>query len=117
VKQLEGMGILSETDRDAIAVYSQSYGRWEEAEEFLQKHGTVYPVRDAEGNVERMAVFPQVHIARHLLQAVKAYQQELGMTPSARSGLAAVRRPFESDLDRLNRLARQAEQRDPGDPT
>ena len=34
-----------------------------------------------------MAQFPQVAIARHLLQVLRAYQQEFGLTPAARPRL------------------------------
>ena len=45
----------------------------------------VITVRDEKGNVRCMQQFPQVAIARSLLQVVQSYQQEFGMTPSART--------------------------------
>ena len=82
---LKRMGVLTQVDGDALAGYCQTFARWKAAEEFLVQHGDVYPVRDAGGRVKFMQQFPQVSIARNLLQLLKGFQQELGMTPSARS--------------------------------
>ena len=82
---LREMRILARVDRDALAAYCQTYARWRAAEEFLDQHGEIYPVRDALGNVQRMKLYPQVGIARTLLQVLRSYQQEFGMTPSART--------------------------------
>ena len=79
------MGILTVVDGDALAAYCQTYARWKAAEEFIQQHGEVYPIRDESGRVKYMQQFPQVAIARHNLQLLKSYQQEFGLTPSART--------------------------------
>jgi len=81
------MGILARADRDALTAYCQTYSRWKAAEQFLEKNGEVYPIRDENGNVRCMQQFPQVAISRNLLQVLQRYQQEFGMTPSARTRL------------------------------
>ena len=85
VATLDGMGLLTAADADAIAAYAQTYVRWRKAEEFLERHGEVYPLRDEKGQIRCMQQFPQVAIARGLLQVLRAYQQEFGLTPAARS--------------------------------
>jgi len=85
VPQLKMMGVLASVDRDALVAYCRTYARWKAAEDFLEKHGEVYPIRDEGGKVKCMMQFPQVAIARNLLQTLRAYQQEFGLTPSARS--------------------------------
>jgi len=87
VPLLKLMGILARADRDALTAYCQTYSRWKAAEQFLEKHGEVYPIRDENGNVRCMQQFPQVAISRNLLQVLQRYQQEFGMTPSARTRL------------------------------
>src|SRR5260221_1661848 len=82
---LRAMRILTRVDRDALVAYCQTYARWKAAEEFLVKHGEVYPLRDEHGNVRYMQAFRQVSIARDLLYSLRSYQQEFGMTPSART--------------------------------
>src|SRR5262245_43199844 len=79
------MVVLATADRAALVAYCRTYARWEAAEEFLEKHGEVYPLRDDNGKVKCMIQFPQVAIARNLLLALRSYQQEFGLTPSARS--------------------------------
>ena len=59
--------------------------RWRQAEEFLDQHGMVYPLRDEKGNVRCMQQFPQVSIARNLLLLIRSFLQEFGMTPAART--------------------------------
>ena len=82
---LRVMRILTRVDRDALAAYCQCYARWKEAELFLDKHGAVFPIRDEKGGVRCMLPFPQVAISRSSLQMLQRYQQEFGMTPSART--------------------------------
>ena len=85
VPMLKQMGVLAHVDRDALAMYCQMYARWREAEEFLKEKGAVYVVRTDGGAVKYAAQYPQVGIASNLAKQVRAYQQEFGMTPSARS--------------------------------
>ena len=85
VSELRAMGVLTSVDRHALAAYCQTWARWRAAEEFVMKHGETYAIRDDAGKVRCMQQFPQVAIARNLLLILKAYQQEFGMTPSARS--------------------------------
>ena len=83
--ELKAMRVLTYVDGDALTAYCQTYARWKAAEEFLVKHGEVYPIRDDQGRVKCMQQFPQVAIARNLLLVLKAYQQEFGLTPASRS--------------------------------
>jgi P27 family predicted phage terminase small subunit len=95
------MRLLTRADRDALTVYCQTYARWMAAEIFLQQHGEVYPLRDEKGNVRCMQQFPQVNIARSLLQVVQSYQQEFGMTPSARTRVHEIPGLLQDDDDEL----------------
>lgn len=90
VPQLRAMKVLTLVDADALAAYCHAFARWREAEEFLDKHGLVYPIRDDAGRVKCMQQFPQVAIARNLLLVVRAYQQEFGLTPASRSRIVTA---------------------------
>jgi P27 family predicted phage terminase small subunit len=79
------MKVLTVVDADALAAYCHTYVRWRDAEDFLSKHGMVYPIRDDQGRVKCMQQWPQVSIARNLLLVLRAYQQEFGLTPAARA--------------------------------
>ena len=87
------MKVLTVADGDALAAYCTTYARWQQAEEFIAKHGVAYPIRDDKGQIRFMQPFPQVAIARSLLQLVKTYQQEFGLTPSARTRIEVAEKP------------------------
>jgi P27 family predicted phage terminase small subunit len=93
VPELKAMRVLTYIDGDALAAYCQTFARWRAAEEFIQKHGEAYPLRDDQGRIKCMQQFPQVAISRNLLLVLRAYQQEFGMTPSARSRVAVAPDP------------------------
>ncbi|PYG84798.1 P27 family predicted phage terminase small subunit [Ruminiclostridium sufflavum DSM 19573] len=84
VKQLEQLGILTEVDMAAFAGYCQAYARWKEAEEFITKHGTI--VKTPSGYWQQV---PQVSIAQTYLKIMNRFCEQFGMTPSARSRIAA----------------------------
>ena len=108
VPELKRMGILTVVDGDALAAYCQTYARWKAAEQFIQQHGEVYPIRDDNGRVKYMQQFPQVSVSRNLLQLLKSYQQEFGLTPSARTRIE-VGRPNElEDDEAFRREGREA---------
>ena len=89
VRELAGLNVLTHADRDALAAYCQTFSRWKRAELFLQERGDVYSLKDDKGGVKCLQQFPQVAIARNLAQLVRSYQQEFGLTPSARSRIRA----------------------------
>lgn len=86
--ELERLGLLTIVDGTALAGYCQSYARWREAEEFLEKHGTIFVIKDDEGKPKYMQQVPQVSIAQKSLQAVKSFCAEFGLTPSSRSRMS-----------------------------
>ncbi len=109
VPQLKRMRLLTAADGDALVAYCQTWSRWKRAEEFLEKHGDVYPIRDEVGRVRCMQQFPQVAISRNLAQLLKAYQQEFGLTPSARTRIE-VQDPEEEESESMQ-LRREAFER------
>jgi len=82
---LEGMGILTRIDRNALTRYCQHWSRWKKAEQFIQEHGDTYPIKDDDGKIKCLQQFPQVAIAHRLSLVMTRLEQEFGMTPSARS--------------------------------
>jgi len=118
VPLLKDMGVLARVDRDALTAYCQVFARWKAAEEFLDRHGPVYPLKDERGNIKCMMPFPQVAIARSLLQMLRGYQQEFGLTPSARSRLEVEppREPnaFDEFLERGRQIAGRRARRGAG---
>ena len=78
------LGTLTEMDMAAFAGYCQSYARWKEAEEFIEKHGTI--VKTPSGYWQQV---PQVSIAQTNLKVMLKFCSEFGLTPSFRSRMIA----------------------------
>jgi len=85
IPMLMGMGVLSRIDRNAIIRYCTDLSRWKKLQQFLAKNGEVYPIRDGNGKIKCFAAFPHVSIANKLSLLLTKFEQEFGMTPSART--------------------------------
>lgn len=79
-KELHGLGLLTEVDRTALAVYCQNWQRWCEAEKELEKGGLVTTTEKG-----YMMQNPYVAIANKAAENMKKFLVEFGMTPASRS--------------------------------
>lgn len=86
------MGVVTMVDRAALAAYCQSWGRWVEAEEKLRT--TPMLLKTATGYVQQS---PWLSIANKQLELMGRYMSELGITPAARSRVAALAMPVADD--------------------
>lgn len=82
---LQRLGLLSEIDGDALALYCQTYAQWKVATAKLKQFG---PVIKGKGGYPVMS--PYVTVANRAMAQMKAFLIEFGMTPSSR---ARVRTP------------------------
>lgn len=87
VPMMEGMGVLTKADGNALARYCRLWSRWRKAEDFIDEHGLVYPLKDDAGNVKCVQQWPQVAVAHKLAQQLTRLEQEFGLTPSSRARL------------------------------
>ena len=83
--ELTRLGLLTTIDRDALAADRQIFARWREAEAAIKKSGPVLKGRDG-GPVKS----PFVTIADRALAQLLRYQEQFGMTPSARSRVSTT---------------------------
>lgn len=82
------MRVLTTADVWTFARYCEAFARYLELRQFLASKGsasTVYPVKDADGNVRYMLEIPQAAEYRQLHKMLLALEREFGLTPSARS--------------------------------
>ena len=79
------MRVLTKIDANAHARYCRTWSRWRKAEEFIEKNGEMYPLKDESGRIKYMQQWPQVAISHKLALQLTRLEQEFGMTPSARS--------------------------------
>ena len=82
VRILKPTKLLTEAEADVLAVYCQTYARWVEASEHLEREGMVtllengYPVQSA-----------YMSIVNNCIRTMHRLMGELGLTPAARSRL------------------------------
>nr|WP_296430300.1 phage terminase small subunit P27 family [Roseovarius sp. BRH_c41] len=76
------MGVLSVTDRAALAAYCQAWARWVEAEEHLAKGPAL--IKTPSGYVQQS---PWLTVANKQLEIMGRFMAELGLSPSARARL------------------------------
>jgi P27 family predicted phage terminase small subunit len=90
--ELHRIGLLTLVDVMPLAAYCQSYARWRQAEEAIADMAERDPgtsallVKTADGNARRN---PLVKIAADAAAAMLIYAGHYGMTPVARSRIAA----------------------------
>ncbi len=99
VDKMVELGILTEMDMAAFAGYCQSYARWKEAEEFIEKHGTI--VKTPSGYWQQI---PQVSIAQTNLKVMLKFCSEFGLTPSSRSRMIAGNISQDAAVDEMEFL-------------
>ena len=97
--KMVNLGTLTEMDMAAFAGYCQSYARWKEAEEFIEKHGTI--VKTPSGYWQQV---PQVSIAQTNLKVMLKFCSEFGLTPSSRSRMIAGDVNKEAAIDEMEFL-------------
>jgi P27 family predicted phage terminase small subunit len=100
---LEAMRVLSKVDGAALERYCFILARWRKEAEFIDKHGTTYPVR-RDGEV-LFKLFPAVKVFDLLTTQLGRLEQAFGLTPSARSRIITEGglQPEETERDRLIR--------------
>jgi P27 family predicted phage terminase small subunit len=83
--QLETLGVLTKIDGHALALLCQTWAKWQRAEEMIQKHGEVYPIKTDAGEVKYLQQSPYVAIARSSGEQLTRLFREFGLTPSSRT--------------------------------
>lgn len=77
------LGVLTETDADALAAYCEAFTTWKQATQRLRQFGMVVKRSAAAG--ELPVISPYVKIAHHAMGQMRAFLVEFGMTPSSRA--------------------------------
>ena len=88
IETLNFMGVLTQADGNSLARYCVTWVRWRQAEEFLARFGTTYPVKDEKGKVRCFMPFPEVAIANQQSQTLTKLEAEFGLTPSSRTRIS-----------------------------
>lgn len=83
--QLRELGILERTDVNALVRYADAHVRWLEAALFMRQHGVSYAIKNDAGEIKSFGIFPQATQYSQLATMLLKLEQELGLTPSART--------------------------------
>ena len=85
VHELAAAKIMTCLDTDALSLYCEAYARWIDANEHLQKYGTV--VKSPKGFPMQS---PYLSISNKAFEQMKAMLNEFGMTPASRTKVQTV---------------------------
>ncbi len=101
---LQDKGTLHVTDPAAIEGYCEAYSRWRKATLELDK-GLLYEYFDSKSFKTKRRQKPEVNIAKDALNQMRAYQNELGLTPKSVVIVTKPEKRSEMDefLDGLNK--------------
>jgi P27 family predicted phage terminase small subunit len=89
---LADMGLISEVDRSAFAMYCQSWGDHAKAENMIRKHGAV--VKTTNGNIVQS---PWVGISNRAKLIAHKFLVGFGMTPADRGKVTARKEETQED--------------------
>jgi len=81
------LGVLTRIDGNALARYCQHFARYLAAEREVSETGTTVEKTSASGEPAGVAENPAVRQAERLSHLMLRFEQEFGLTPSARSGI------------------------------
>lgn len=83
-KELDYMGLLTKSDRAALAAYCMAYARWVKAENKLRKSKDGLTVSTGKGY---MIPNPLIGIANTAMKIMHKFLTEFGLTPSSRQSI------------------------------
>ena len=93
---LERRGVLTTWDVDALAVLCDAVVQYPQASQLVAVESVL-----VEGRRDVRVKHPAMQIVRDCAQTIRAYCQEFGLTPSARSGIVMAEESDARDASRL----------------
>jgi len=104
-EKLATLGVLSHVDEGVIARYVAMLERHRRASAFLERHGSIYEIRDGTGSIRQIKAHPMVAEANTTAAACLKLERELGLTPAARVALPTnATKPLPTEDDELDEL-------------
>ncbi len=107
---LEALGVLTAADEVPFAAYCTCVAEWEKAQRFVQENGQVVTLRTDKGEIRSILPAPEVGIAVRMLDKIRQFAGEFGMTPSARGRIEIDLKPDQiagMDPARKEKLSRE----------
>ncbi|GMV25112.1 MAG: hypothetical protein AMXMBFR58_11430 [Phycisphaerae bacterium] len=85
IPQLDAMGVLAKVDGPLLVRYCETWAKWKKTAQFLSQYGDTYVIKDGQGQPRIFMPWPQLTSFTRLSNALGRMEQELGMSPSART--------------------------------
>jgi P27 family predicted phage terminase small subunit len=98
-EELHQLGLLTEIDRAALAMYCQAYGRWVFAEQKLKDEKLLIVKSPTDQPMQN----PWLQIANRAMRQMHSLLAEFGMSPSARARVPAGEPPAHDPFEELLR--------------
>jgi P27 family predicted phage terminase small subunit len=98
-RQLKAIGLMTNIDRGALALYCQAWSRWLEAEKALKTYGVM--VKSPNGFPMQS---PYLAVANKAMEQIRTMLCEFGMSPSSRTRVHAT--PHADEEDEMDRWLR-----------
>lgn len=93
VPTLLRMRVLTVADGRALARYCRFWVRWRRCEEFIDKHGTSFPIMGKDKAVKGFQTYPQAVRAEKLADMLNRLEDRFGLTPAARTRISVELKP------------------------
>lgn len=91
VKEMEGLGVLTNVDIDALALYVDAYASYIECTRIIEQEGLMVEYTNKAAETNKVA-HPLLTKKRQLADQMRMMAVELGLTPAARAKLAMPKR-------------------------
>ena len=99
VPKLVGMGVMTNADIDTIARYCTMHEQYVKYLAQVRRGLDVLVIRDDKGKVKYMQSTPAATMLTKLAVSMLRIEQEFGLTPSARTGIATTQSKPQDDLE------------------
>ncbi len=99
VPKLLGMGVMTPADIDTLARYCTMYEQYLKYLDEVRQGNDVLVIRDEAGKVKYMQSTPAATMLTKLAVSMLRIEQEFGLTPSARTGIATTQSKPQDDLE------------------
>lgn len=91
-KILDEMNVLTVADGNLVARYCVLFVRWWDLQAFIKKYGMHFPIKNEKGDVKCFQQFPEVGAANKTGMELLRIEQQLGLTPAARTSIHVIPR-------------------------
>ena len=87
ITMVKKLGVVRETDANALERYCVLWVRWRQAAKFLEENDETYVLKDSAGKARCAMQWPQVSIVNKIAILLLRLEQEFGLTPASRAAV------------------------------